>query len=178
MIPIIAVLGFSKSGKTSIIEHVISNLAKQGYRIGTIKHVHNPHHSLDVKGKDSWRHSRAGAKIVVCSSPKEIAVFQKRNTCGEDIEEVLGLVENKDLDLLLIEGFRSQVCNRRDIQKIVIVRNAEELDNALRETLLPILAFLGPSHLRRRLPKELAIPFLDSKEDRNKLIHIIQGFLS
>ncbi len=178
MIPTIAVLGFSRSGKTSIIEHVITSLTKQGYRIGTIKHVHNPHHSLDVKGKDSWRHSRAGAKIVICSSPKEIAIFQKRNTYNEDIEEVLGLVEHRDLDLLLIEGFRSQVRNRRDIQKIVIVRNEEELDDALKELLLPILAFLGPSSLRRRLPKELTIPFLDPEEGRNKLILMIRGFLS
>lgn len=178
MISIIAVLGFSKSGKTSIIEHVISNLTKQGYRIGTIKHVHNPHHSLDVKGKDSWKHSRAGAKIVICSSPKEIAIFQKRNTHSENIEEIIGLVENKDLDLLLIEGFRSQVRNRLDIQKIVIVRNEEELNNALRETLSPILAFLGPSSLRKELPKDLTTPFLDLREDRHKLIHIIRGFLS
>lgn len=178
MTKIIAVLGFSKSGKTSVIEHVISNLAKQGYRIGTIKHVHSPHHSLDVKGKDSWRHSQAGAEMVICSSPKEIAIFQKRNDHTEDIEEVLDLVENKNLDLLLIEGFRSQVYNRHDIQKIVIVRNEEELNNALGESLLPVLAFLGPSFLRKELPKDTKSPFLDSKEDIDKLLRIIQDLLN
>ena len=55
MIPTIAVLGTTKSGKTILIEYLISNLSQEGLRIGTIKHIHDSGFSIDAKGKDTWR---------------------------------------------------------------------------------------------------------------------------
>ncbi|UCH31723.1 MAG: molybdopterin-guanine dinucleotide biosynthesis protein B [Candidatus Bathyarchaeota archaeon] len=174
--PIIAVIGVSKSGKTTIIEHLIRNLAKKNLRIGTIKHVHNPRHSLDLKGKDSWRHSQAGAKIVVCTSPKEIALFKKRENSRENIDEILQLFENEPVDLLLIEGFQSQVIQRSDIQKIVIVGDKGEFD-ALDKRLFPVLAFVGPTLLKKETPINLDAPYLSFLEDRNKLVELIKNLL-
>ena len=172
--PIIAVIGVSKSGKTTIIEHLIANLSKENFRIGTIKHVHNPLHSLDLKGKNSWRHSQAGAKIVVCTSPKEIAMFKKRENPVENIEEILELFEKENLDLLLIEGFQSQVNRRSDIQKIVIVGDKREFD-ALDTKLFPVLAFVGPTLLKKEVPIKLSAPFLSFLEDKKKLVKLIKN---
>lgn len=178
MIPTIAIVGFSKTGKTTIMEFLISNLTTEGYEIGAIKHVHNPRHSLDVKGKDSWRHSQAGAKIVVCASPKEIALFKKRKNQSESIEEILELFKQESLDLLLIEGYSSIVNHRADIPKIVVVKNEKELNVALKDTQAPILAFLGPFQLKERMPRDSTAPFLSFKEGKNKLLELIREFLS
>jgi len=42
MIPIISVVGKSDSGKTTLIERIIPELTKRGYRVATVKHdVHD-----------------------------------------------------------------------------------------------------------------------------------------
>ena len=116
MFPIVAVIGTSGSGKTTLIEYLISHLSKEGVRIGTIKHVHHPGFSIDVKGKDTWRHSQAGAKIVVCAAPNEIAIIKKRDPSSKhEMERIINLVKDEELDLLIIEGFHSLVAKRRDI---------------------------------------------------------------
>ena len=67
MPPVISIVGKSKSGKTTLIEKLIPELKKRGYKIGIIKHAF---HELefDKKGKDSWRHKAAGAETVMVSS--------------------------------------------------------------------------------------------------------------
>jgi molybdopterin-guanine dinucleotide biosynthesis protein B len=177
-IPIIAIIGLSKSGKTTMIEYLISNLTKEEFKIGTIKHVHNPRHSIDVKSKDSWRHSRAGAEIVVCTSPEELAIFKKRKRHKENIDEILNLFRQEDLDLLLIEGFRSQVNHRRDIPKILVVKTEDELNNALKETGGPILAVLGPSALREKLRGDVVVPFFDLEKEKTQVCKLIKKILS
>ena len=77
MAPMISIVGYADSGKTTLIEKLVPELKKRGYRVGTIKHaVHEP--SLDTQGKDSWRHFNAGADTVVVSSLEKIALIKKR----------------------------------------------------------------------------------------------------
>jgi len=65
--PIICIVGKSESGKTTLIEKLIPELKKRGYNIGSIKHSCQKF-DIDKKGKDSWRHRKAGADIVVIAS--------------------------------------------------------------------------------------------------------------
>ena len=60
MPPIISIVGNSNSGKTTLIEKLIPELKKRGYRVGVIKHAHHGF-NIDKKGKDSWRHKVEGA---------------------------------------------------------------------------------------------------------------------
>ncbi|MGE5257212.1 MAG: molybdopterin-guanine dinucleotide biosynthesis protein B, partial [Hyphomicrobiales bacterium] len=41
MPPIVSIVGRSESGKTTLIEKLIPELRRRGYRIGTIKHTHH-----------------------------------------------------------------------------------------------------------------------------------------
>ncbi len=175
--PIVAVVGFSKSGKTVVMEHVISNLTKKGFNVGTIKHIWGAHHSMDVKGKDSWRHSQAGAKIVVCSAPREIAIFRKRQTSTESLEEALNLMNDEHLDLILVEGFRSKTASRRDIQKIVVVKEEQEITEAIEENLDPILAFVGSTELAQGMRK-LGIPVLSLESDGDQLSKLVMTLIA
>ena len=52
MIPIIAVVGESNSGKTTLIKKLMPELNKRGYRVATVKH-HNHALEIDTPGKDS-----------------------------------------------------------------------------------------------------------------------------
>ncbi len=143
MMPIIAVLGYSNSGKTSLIEFVVSSLSKEGLRIGTIKHVHHCGFTFDVKGKDTWRHSQAGAKLVICVSPEQIAIKKRRETSHDNLESYINIAKAEELDLLIIEGFHSLIANRKDIIKIITAKNEEDLKKILEGTVEPILATTG-----------------------------------
>ncbi len=103
MIPILSIVGKSDSGKTFLIERLVSGLTSKGYRIATIKHdVHG--FQMDREGKDSWRHKQAGASAVVVSSPKKIAMIR-----DVEEEESLEKIRDKwirDVDLILTEGYK------------------------------------------------------------------------
>ncbi len=101
--PLIAIIGRSKTGKTTLIERLIEIFKYQGYRIGTVKH-HLADFDFDLKGKDSWRHRQAGADVVVMSSPAQLAFIEKREQ-ELSLAEIQRLFENK-VDLILAEGFK------------------------------------------------------------------------
>src|SRR5437773_10405425 len=74
MPPILCFVGRSNSGKTTLIERLIPELVKEGYRLATIKHAGHGF-NMDTEGKDSWRHKQAGAKTVVITSKGSVALF-------------------------------------------------------------------------------------------------------
>jgi len=106
MIPIISIVGKSDSGKTTLIEKLLPELTRRGYRVATVKHdIHG--FEVDREGKDSWRHKQAGAHTVVISSPEKIALIR-------DVEKDLTLDEIRrrwiqDVDLILSEGYKKDV---------------------------------------------------------------------
>ena len=106
MIPILSIVGKSDSGKTTLIEKLVPELTRRGYRIATVKHdVHG--FEVDREGKDSWRHKQAGAHTVVISSPTKAAVIRdvERDLSLEEIREKL----IRDVDLILSEGYKKDV---------------------------------------------------------------------
>ena len=114
---IVAIIGAGQnSGKTTTVEVLVKAFKEKGLRVGTIKQIHKKNFSLDKPGKDTWRHSQAGAEIVVSASPDEVALLKKieKNPCSEtflnsppeDIrfKEAYALLKNQELDWLIVEG--------------------------------------------------------------------------
>jgi molybdopterin-guanine dinucleotide biosynthesis protein B len=103
MIPIVSIVGTSDSGKTTLIEKLVPELVRRGYRVATIKHdVHG--FEVDQEGKDSWRHKHAGAHTVIISSPQKLALIR-------DVDHDADLTELRDkyiqdVDIILSEGFK------------------------------------------------------------------------
>ena len=103
MTPIVSIVGRSGSGKTTLIERLIPALAARGARVATVKH-HRHRSPVDVPGKDSWRHARAGAAAVVVAGAAELAFFRR----VEGPLPLQGIVHEflHDVDLVLTEGFK------------------------------------------------------------------------
>ncbi len=98
----VSVVGKSDSGKTTVVEKLIAELAGRGWRVASVKHhVHEV--DIDVPGKDSWRHARAGAEVSMISSPSQFAVVRKVGSerTLEEIVEAAG-----DVDIVISEGFQ------------------------------------------------------------------------
>ena len=114
--PILCFIGRSNSGKTTLIERLIPELVREGYRIATIKHAGHGF-ELDTEGKDSWRHKQAGARTVIVTSKGSLALFT-------DVEQEVGVEDlrrryiKEGIDLIIAEGWKSE-----GYPKIVVVRD-------------------------------------------------------
>lgn len=62
---------FSNAGKTSLIGRLMKAMSMKGYKVAVIKH----HSHVDERGKDTWRHQRAGTTIVGLVALDGMAVF-------------------------------------------------------------------------------------------------------
>ena len=101
-VPIISVVGLQKSGKTTTVEHLVRRLAELGYRIGTIKSMVHSNFTIDVEGKDTYRHKQAGADFVISLSRNETAYIEA-NPRRQTIDAVSRLFPD-DTDVIVAEG--------------------------------------------------------------------------
>lgn len=106
MTPVVAVIGWSNSGKTTMIKELITELKRRNYRVATIKHDAHKF-KIDKPGKDSWIHRKAGAELVMLTSRDKVAMIkeiQKPIPVDELIEDY---IEQDNFDLIIIEGYKS-----------------------------------------------------------------------
>lgn len=169
-IPIVAVVGSRKSGKTTTVETIVRGLAKKGYRVATAKHIHEPNFTIDAKGKDTWRHAQAGAQITVGVSLNELATIKKANTAKYTLNDITQNCED-NTDIIILEGFRNLVAQDLTVPKIVTAKNKNEIHEA-QKTIKPILAFTGPTQ-QTADTAALTIPYVDMQTEPRKLIEII-----
>jgi len=100
--PVITFVAKSGSGKTTILEKVITSLKIKGYKLAVIKH--DAHRfDMDKPGKDTWRMSQAGADIVAISSPEKVAVIEKVEE-ERTLDAVIASLSK--VDIILTEGFK------------------------------------------------------------------------
>jgi len=114
MLPIVAIVGKSQSGKTMLVEQLIRELKKRGHRIAALKHSHCGI-EIDHPGKDTWKFTQAGSDTVCISSPDKLAFIKNlnRELKVEEITPILG----SEFDLVLAEGFK-----KSEIRKIEVHR--------------------------------------------------------
>ena len=100
--PVVSIVSKKRSGKTTLLEKLIPELARRGYRVGTAKHdTHG--FDIDHEGKDTWRHKQCGARTVVISSLWKLSVIT-------DVDQEASLdhiveTDYRDVDLVLTEGY-------------------------------------------------------------------------
>jgi molybdopterin-guanine dinucleotide biosynthesis protein B len=134
MKPIVSIVGRTNSGKTTLIEKLIPELKKRGYKVGVIKHTKHQF-EIDHPGKDTWRMTKAGADTVVIASDKKLAMI--RITNNEPITTNLDeLVEwlFPDVDIVITEGYK-----RENKPKIEVTRSGELLCNTRYDNLLAVV---------------------------------------
>ncbi len=94
-------VGQKNTGKTTIITRFITWLNSEGYKVGSVKF--SPHsHALDVVGKDSYRHRKAGAGKSAFITPEGYACFEETPDINYSKQAVLS--QFQDTDIIIIEG--------------------------------------------------------------------------
>ncbi|MFA5905230.1 MAG: molybdopterin-guanine dinucleotide biosynthesis protein B [Desulfobacula sp.] len=139
---IITIVGKSDSGKTTLLEKLITELTGRGYRIGTVKHAHDGF-EMDKDGKDSWRHRKAGACATLVITDDKIAMIRDDRT---------GYIEKMqtylfDVDIILAEGFK-----RQKLPKIEIFRTNSGHKEPLCMEDRTLIAFVTDSGYKPNVP--------------------------
>ncbi len=113
MVPVVSFVGGTNCGKTTYLEKLIPELKRRGWKVAVLKHdAHG--FVMDVPGKDTWRHTRAGADVVCISAPGRAAML--RQVEGElTLAEVCAWCQ--DVDIILTEGYK-----RENAPKIEVFR--------------------------------------------------------
>lgn len=101
----IGFIGYSNTGKTTLIEKLIPLLRMRGLRVSAIK---NAHHGFDMDrpGKDSYRYREAGAGQVLIATGVRWALLSETPQAAASLEELIGRLD--PCDLVIIEGFKSE----------------------------------------------------------------------
>lgn len=101
----IGFIGYSNTGKTTLIEKLIPILRARGLAVSAIK---NAHHGFDMDrpGKDSYRYRAAGAGQVLIATGQRWALLTETPQGAATLDELLAQLA--PCDLVIIEGFKSE----------------------------------------------------------------------
>ncbi len=100
---ILGIYGESNSGKTMLVERLTRALREKSYKVGSVKNIHAENFTIDTEGKDTWKHTRAGADVVVARSKNETAFLVNRDMTPQDVISIIKKIT--ELDIILVEGF-------------------------------------------------------------------------
>ncbi|MGP3593150.1 molybdopterin-guanine dinucleotide biosynthesis protein MobB [Vagococcus sp. WN89Y] len=108
MIPLLAIVAWSGTGKTTLLRQLIPALCERGIRPGLIKHTH---HNMDIDkpGKDSYELRKAGAaQTLVASSQRWALMTETPDEAELNLEYLVSRMDASKLDLVLVEGFKHE----------------------------------------------------------------------
>ncbi len=120
---VFAITGYSGTGKTTLIEKLITHFVGEGLRVAALKHAHEGF-DVDTLGKDSYRMRAAGASQVLISAPKRWVLMEELRDAAEP-SLLAHLRRLASVDLVLVEGWKFS-----DLAKLEVHRGA--VDKPLR----------------------------------------------
>lgn len=123
---VMQLVGYSNSGKTTLLTKLISLLEQKGLRVGVIKHDGGHDFEIDQPGKDTWRFREAGASLVAITSRTKTAMIEQRPLPLAVLIERMG---HAGADLVLVEGFKQEI-----YPKLVLIRKTEDQELVKRLT--------------------------------------------
>ena len=101
----IGFIGYSNSGKTTLIEKLIPIFRARSLAVSAIK---NAHHGFDMDrpGKDSFRYREAGAGQVLIATGQRWALLTETPHGPPRLDELMAQLA--PCDLVIVEGFKSE----------------------------------------------------------------------
>lgn len=146
--PVIAIVGWKNSGKTTLVTKLIAEFVRRGLKVASIKHAHHMF-EIDHEGTDSFRHRQAGASSVAIVSARRVGLVREIAEGEEPPFEVV-LQSLGPADLVIVEGYKSL-----PLKKIEVRRRESNRDGDLAPVDPQVLAIAAD------YPVEAQVPVLD-----------------
>lgn len=112
---ILGVIGWSGSGKTSLLEYLVKELVTAGKTVNVVKHSH---HDVLVEPphKDSARLRHAGAQEVLLASPYRYAIVRELRQEPElPLHDLLSRLS--PAELTLVEGYKWETITKLEVYR-------------------------------------------------------------
>ncbi len=109
---VIGIIGYKKSGKTTLTLKLSDELIKRDYKVAVVKHINE---DLDLANSDTLKYKEILTQIAAIT-PEESVIFLKNK---KNLEEIIKYFE---ADIILIEGFKKE----KTFPKIVCLREESE----------------------------------------------------
>jgi len=110
---VISVVGYKKTGKTTLVTQLVKNLSKKG-KVGTVKQM--CHHRFNPENTDTGKHFDAGAEAVAAITDSELVLVRRKPS----LSKALDALADSGMDFAIVEGAK-----KSNLPKIVL----GELDN-------------------------------------------------
>ena len=122
--PVVGIVGWKNSGKTTLVERLIEEFTRRGLRVASVKHAHHSF-EIDDTATDSARHRRAGsAQVAIVSNKRWALITETAGSTEPDFADVVAMLA--PADLIIVEGYK-----RAPIPKIEARRGASANDKPL-----------------------------------------------
>ena len=119
MAHILQVVGYKNSGKTTLVEKIVSYLKKKHVRVATIKHHGHGGGPYNVEGKDSVRHRLAGADVSGVEGGGLFSLSIKKEKWM--LDELIELYRFFSIEMIIVEGYKEEA-----YPKICLVKSKED----------------------------------------------------
>lgn len=161
-VPILQIVGYQNSGKTTLLTKIIKELSQAGIRVGTIKH-HGHGGAPDAfdADKDTAKHRHAGATVSAVEGEGMLQI-EAFNADGWTLHDMVAFYRQLPIDIILIEGFK-----REYFPKVVLLRLEE--DYILLEQLENIKAMI---YWDKPCKGEIGIPAFHINDEKDYLTWI------
>ncbi len=153
-----SVVGVSKTGKTTTIEHAITELKRRRYSVGSIKDIHFEDFAIDTEGTNTDRHHRAGAQLVTARGLQETDVLFKRRL---PVAEILRFYCH---DFVVMEGVEDF-----HLPKIVCAHDEATLQEKLDETV-----FAVSGRISEKIDRFGDLPVINAVTEAGRLVDLIE----
>lgn len=118
---ILQIVGFKNSGKTTLMEHMVSFLKSQGYTVATIKHHGHGKEDIALQNNDvdHMKHFEAGAdqSIVQGTNFQQTVTRSNKQNLTQIIEKSVTIETN----IILVEGFK-----QAEYDKVIVYKDEQE----------------------------------------------------
>lgn len=99
----LAVVGYSNSGKTTVVRQLAAWFRQKGIKVAVLKHASHGY-EIDVTGKDSQSYYASGVEVVAVAGPDSFTIH-RRTQQSPGPEDIFGYLD--DCDLILVEGYKN-----------------------------------------------------------------------
>lgn len=115
---VLGLVGWSGSGKTTLLTRLLPVLTGRGLKVATLKHAHHAF-DVDLPGKDSYEHRRAGAgEVIVSSATRWVQMHELQGEPEQTLAQLLRRVS--PCDLILVEGFKRDAHPKLEVYREVV----------------------------------------------------------
>ncbi len=155
---VFSIAGYHRTGKTIVVVNLIKELKNRGYKVVSIKDIHNKDFTMEKEGSNSWKHWQASDDVVITRGLNETyQIWHRKLSLNE-------MLEHLSADFVVVEGMKSA-----PLPKIICAENKEQLDELVDGTVFAISGKFADSEKEYK-----DLPVLNSKKDIKKLTDLVE----